>query len=87
MRKNTRRMKYHSKKGKITMQKKVKCSRCHEKYIQTYHSKMGQICKWCEEDIIALDKELSRKCGIRPMTRHDVEELNKYWQKKRGLKS
>lgn len=69
------------------MQKKVKCSRCHEKYFPVHYSRMGQICRWCEEDIIALDKELSRKCGIRPMTWQDVEYLNKYWQKKRGRKS
>jgi hypothetical protein len=44
---------------------------------------MGQICQWCEENIIAAERELSRKCGLRPMTSHDVEYLNKYWQKKR----
>ena len=66
------------------MQKRVKCSRCHEMFIMTHKSKMGQICEWCEEDIIVLERELSLKCGLRPMTRHDVEELNEYWRKKKG---
>jgi len=66
--------------------KKVKCSRCHEMYIRTHHSRMGQICEWCERDLIELDWELSRKCGIRPMTRQDIEYLNEYWQKKRNAK-
>lgn len=65
------------------MQKKVKCSRCHEKFEQIYKSRMGQICQWCEENIIATERELARKCGLRPLTSHDIEELNKYWQKKR----
>lgn len=65
------------------MQKKVKCSRCHEMYIPTYRSRMGQICYWCERDLIELERELSLKCGLRPMTSHDIEALNQYWQKKR----
>lgn len=69
------------------MLKKVKCSRCHEKYLPIRYSRMGQICEWCERDLIELDWELSRKCGLRPMTKNDVEELNKYWLKKRGSKS
>ena len=69
------------------MLKKVKCSRCHEKYLPVRYSRMGQICEWCEEDIIALERELSIRCGLRPMTKNDVEELNKYWQKKKSGKS
>ncbi len=61
------------------MKKKVKCSRCHEKFVQLYKSRMGQICPLCERDLIELDAELSYKCGIRPMTRRDVVELNRCW--------
>jgi hypothetical protein len=44
---------------------------------------MGQICYWCERDLIEHERELSSKCGLRPMSKVDVEELNKYWQKKK----
>lgn len=64
------------------MEKIVKCSRCKKEYILKYHSKMG-ICPWCEEALIAAERELSRKCGLRPMTKRDVEELNKYWSRKK----
>ena len=61
----------------------MKWSRCREDYdVRTYHSRMG-ICRWCEEDLITLDRELSRQCGLRPMGKLDVDELNKYWQKKK----
>jgi hypothetical protein len=61
------------------MKRRVICSRCREEFIQNYKSKLGQICPWCEDDLIALDRELSRKCGLRPMTNMDVQELNRWW--------
>jgi hypothetical protein len=61
------------------MKKTLKCSRCREEFIQNYKSKLGQICPWCEEDLIALDRELSYKCGILPMTKRDIQALNIYW--------
>ena len=70
------------------MSKTVKCpcSRCHEPYIRIRYSRLGQVCPWCEEDLIALDRELSRKCGLRPLMTHDLLELNKYWQKAKALR-
>jgi hypothetical protein len=61
------------------MKKTLKCSRCREEFVQNYKSKLGQICSWCEEDLIALDRELSYKCGILPMTKRDIQALNQYW--------
>ncbi len=61
------------------MKKILKCSRCYEDFRQNYKSKLGQICPWCEEDLIALDRELSHKCGLRPMTKMEMEQLNRYW--------
>lgn len=65
------------------MEKIIKCSRCNEDYALTYRSRLG-LCRWCEETLIAAERELSRKCGLYPMTKQDVEELNKYWQKKKA---
>jgi hypothetical protein len=35
--------------------------------------------------MIAAERELSRKCGILPMTRMNVDELNKHWHKKKAV--
>lgn len=55
------------------------CSRCHEAYRPKRRSKFGQICPWCEEDMITAERELSFKCGLRPLYELDIVELNKYW--------
>jgi ribosomal protein S27AE len=65
------------------MEKIIQCPRCNENFIMSYRTRMG-ICPWCEEGLILTERELSRKCGLHPMTKTDVEELNKYWQKKKS---
>jgi len=57
----------------------VLCSRCHEKFIPRGYSRYGQICPWCEEALIMAEKELSRQCGLQPMTELDVLNYLKYW--------
>jgi len=61
------------------MEKHVVCSRCHEKFVPRFHSRYGQICPWCEEALIMTEKELSRKCGLPPMTELEVINYLKYW--------
>ena len=68
------------------MPKTIKCSRCREMFIKMHLSRLGQVCPWCEEDLIALDWELSRKCGLRPMTKRSMLELNQYWQKAKAAR-
>lgn len=63
------------------MPKTIKCSRCHEMFVRERRSKFGQVCPWCEESLIATERELSRKCGLHPLTERDLLELNKYWQR------
>jgi hypothetical protein len=62
-----------------TMPISIKCSRCREIYHPTHRSKFGQVCPWCEDDIIKTERELSIKCGLRPLNELDIIELNKYW--------
>jgi len=57
-----------------------KCSRCHEYYTQKRRSRYGQICPWCEENMIMAERELSRKCGLHPLSEADITYLNKYWR-------
>lgn len=57
-----------------------KCSRCYEYYTQKRRSRYGQICPLCEEDMIMTERELSRKCGLRPMTEEDITKFKKYWR-------
>lgn len=56
------------------------CSRCHEKFI-VRHSRYGQICPWCEQSMIAEERDLCRNCGITPMTaREELEYLRELEQ-------
>ena len=50
-------------------------------FVRERRSKFGQVCPWCEEGLIATERELSRKCGLHPLTERDLLELNKYWQR------
>ncbi len=65
------------------MRKIVKCSRCHDYFIQTYKSRYGQLCRVCEKNLIAAERELSRRCGLRPMSDMDVFYLNRYWNQRK----
>jgi hypothetical protein len=65
------------------MKQIVQCPRCHETFFMSRYPRMG-VCRWCEEDLVALDRELSRECGLRPMTKQNIEELNKYWREKKA---
>lgn len=56
-----------------------KCDRCHETYRPVRNSRFGQLCPWCEDDLISLERELSIRCGLRPLNALDIIELNKYW--------
>lgn len=62
------------------MEKHVICSRCHEKFVPRFHSRYGQLCPWCVESLILTERELSRRCGMEPMT--ELEELayHKFWE-------
>ena len=69
------------------MEKHVTCSRCHDKFVPKFRSRYGQICPWCENDLIASERELSHRCGLQPMSDLDELEFNKYWCDKKFANS